>query len=690
MYNKPNLHDIRLYVAFLTVLAVMAVFFPKVGRFPYDYQEGKAWLHETLFAPFDFPILKPEDDFLAEKAKAAADVVRYYTADNSKVASILASFSTARQNVDSLPESGMATGIVLSALDHIYSSGLVSTFEGNDSDEDVIMVQDGKKTRPMASAELYNVDRAGLYIRTRLSGAFPPAVADSLFKSLNINEYLVPNVNYDEKMTELFHRNAVNDISQTRGVMYAGQLVVNYGQTITDDIARLLDSYKAEYEKNYGFSGSFALLVLGQIILSAVILSLLFLGLLFCEPAIFSSPRKYAFILMIFTLAFALTVMFYRHWPEWFLMVPYSVFALYLVSFFRRRTAFCVYLTMLLPLLLIPANGLQLFIVNASAGAVSILMFRSFSRRWQQFVLALFVMLTLAIVVIAYNFIQKGAFYGSVVGYGQMAVHAVLVPAFLTLVFLFEKVFGLVSTARLRDLSDTGNPLLQELSRKAPGSFQHSLSVASLAEAAARCIGADEVLSRAGALYHDVGKTNNPQCFIENQTPGVIYHDGMTSLQSAHDIIAHVDDGIAMARRYGLPGMITDFISCHHGTSKTMFFYNRYCNEGGDPSQTAPFTYHGSLPVTKEQTVVMMADSIEAAARTLKEYTSDTISELVEKIVSDKVSEGQFDESDITIAETGMVKECFKRELRQMYHARITYPERKAAVQDKPAEEAGK
>ena len=245
-------------------------------------------------------------------------------------------------------------------------------------------------------------------------------------------------------------------------------------------------------------------------------------------------------------------------------------------------------------------------------------------------------------------------------------------------VFLFEKIFGFVSYARLWDLSDTNNKLLQDLQYKAPGTFQHSLQVANLAEHAAHQIGCDAMLVRVGALYHDIGKMENPMCFIENQAEGVNYHAGLAPEESARAIIRHVDDGLALARKGRLPDNVTAFIASHHGRSRTQYFYNVYCNSGGDPADKAAFTYNGKLPRTKEQVVVMMADAVEAASRTLKDYSEESISALVDRILDSKADESQLQEADISLREIGVVKASFKQYLQQIYHARIAYPKRKA------------
>ena len=259
-----------------------------------------------------------------------------------------------------------------------------------------------------------------------------------------------------------------------------------------------------------------------------------------------------------------------------------------------------------------------------------------------------------------------------------MAFGAFLSVAGYPLIYLFEKLFKLVSKSKLVELSDTANPLLRQLAEKAPGTFQHCLQVMNLSDAAALAVDANVPLVRAGALYHDIGKIMNPVCFTENETPGVDYHSGLSYKESAQEIIAHVSNGVALAEKYGLPSVIKDFILTHHGTSCTGYFYNRYLNDGGDPEQVSEFFYNGRKPVTKEQVILMLCDSVEAASRSLKDYSQESVSSLVEKIVAGKVEAGQLSEAEISLSELNIIKDVMKNQVQQIYHARVAYPKRVA------------
>ena len=334
----------------------------------------------------------------------------------------------------------------------------------------------------------------------------------------------------------------------------------------------------------------------------------------------------------------------------------------------------------LLPLLIFCGNGMELFVMFLTAGAVTIETFTRLSKGWNQFLNAAILFGVEAAVFLGFRLIDVGNSAVWWVDLLQIAVGAVLTVAAYPLIYLFETMFNLVSVTRLIDLADTNSPLLQELSAKAPGTFQHCLQVMNLVDAVGRATDANVPLLRAAALYHDLGKMQNPLCFIENASlnPSAHqYHEGKTPAESAADIIRHVDDGLAIAQEHRLPDEIKAFIRTHHGTSSTAYFLNKYLNEGGDPSDTSAFYYHGQRPTTKEQVILMVCDSIEAASRTLKDFSPESCDHFVESIVAGKEKAGQLEEADITIHEMNMMKSMLKTYLQQIYHGRVAYPKRK-------------
>lgn len=504
--------------------------------------------------------------------------------------------------------------------------------------------------------------------------------ADSLCTALGIGRYIVPNLSFDRNTTDLLHKNAVDYISPTKGMLYAGQLLVSEGEIVTADIEQLLDSYKAEFNMSYGYTGNRFFLYLSHFILAFVIVMLLYLEILAYNPFLFKQYRSIAFILLMPVVITAVTIFIGDISSSLLMLVPYTVFALYMSAFYRMKFVFPIYMISMLPVLFIAESGYELYIMNIAAGAVGMLSFYYLGKGWRQFLCAIFIFLTLVLIHVAFRFMEEGSFSALKMDNLLYCLgNAFFVVAAYPIVYLLEKLFGFLSNASLMDLADTNNDLLMELSQKAPGTFQHSLQVANLCEAAAREIDAESLLVRVGALYHDIGKMQNPQCFIENQPAGVNYHASLTPMESAQAIISHVEDGVAIAQKHKLPEVIVDFIRTHHGRSQTLYFYNKFCNEGGDPALIDKFTYNGQKPTKKEHVILMMADAVEAASRSLKEYSEASISEMVDRITDGKFSDSQLSEADISLKEINVVKDIFKKHLLQMYHARIAYPERKVS-----------
>ena len=504
---------------------------------------------------------------------------------------------------------------------------------------------------------------------------------DSILKANSVYDLIVPNLVYDRQTTEVVHAESGTFISPTQGFVNAGQLIVSNGEIVTAEIAQMLDSYKVEYEANMGYGTSRAMQWIGNILLALVMVMLLYLAVYFTKRQVLLESNKVWYIILVFLIFTVCTLLVGRSQPLYLFLVPFTLPALWHQAFFRNKAVLILYVITLLPLLMFTHYGVVFFVMYLFAGFVAIFAFRYFYKGWQQFITGLIIFAVLAVTYFGFRFID------SVSGNVIITLTFLFLGSIFTvlgyqLVFLFENIFDLVSNSRLAELGDTSNKLLRELESKAPGTFQHSLQVMTMADAAARSIGANSLLVRAGALYHDIGKMNNPQCFIENEAllpaEGTVgYHANLDSRQSAKDIIAHVKDGLEIADRYKLPQVIKDFILTHHGTTRTGYFYNKYINEGGDPSDSADFYYPGVKPFTKEQVILMLCDSIEAASRTLKASTPEAYSAFVEKMVASKMDAGQFDESSISICEINTVKESLKSYLAQLYHERVVYPKMK-------------
>lgn len=662
-------------IPFLVLFASMLVLMPRSEKFGYDYKKGSEWKYETLFAQFSFPVLKSEEQMIAERSSKKAEVIPYYKYSDEITSSSLKSCETLLSQQDST-----VRPVVLYSLRTILEKGIVSD-EGvksqNEYEPELVYVQTGKRAAKRPSSEVLKLSEARSLLLSYVSTAFPSKAVDSLLSSSGVYDLVVPNLIYDSQSTQLVASQNTTDVSPTSGYVSAGQVIVSEGEIITSEIAQILDSYRKEYESNVGSSRSAALLWLGNGIICAIFVVLLYIALFFSGKSILEHPRELVFVLLTVLISAAATFLFARFLPELLWVLPFSMSALYMQSFFKRRTVLPVYFISLLPLLVASDDGPVMFVMFLLAGTGSLFFLKKFSRRWKQFVGAFVSFILLAASYLAFRLagMVSGNLWQTIF---YLFLGSTLTVACYPFVYLFERVFNLVSSARLNELCDTSGKLVHELETKAPGTFQHSLQVMNLCEAAAKHIGANPVLVRAGALYHDIGKTMNPLCYVENESLASgdsRYHASLTPIESSRQITSHIEDGARIAEKNGLPGVIRDMILSHHGTTVTGFFYSKYLEQGGDPSAEDEFRYHGKKPETKEEVILMVCDSLEAASRTLKDYSAESIGNLVDGIVADKMKQGQFDSADITIREMSGLKEVLKSYLAGIYHERIVYPD---------------
>lgn len=668
----------RAYLPLIGLFLLLVFIMPRSPKFNYDYVKGSPWMHETLLAQFDFPVLKTEAQLLEERDKAGSDIVPYYRHDAKAL-------SQSRLALASLDMDGYSflKPVLEDNLAYVYSKGILAPSAGQNTEElkdnpaSLIFLQKDRRAMKVPVSEVFTIEDAEAYLYDGLLKAYPEIDPDSLYLALPLNTVIIPDLIFDQQTTDLVHEEKVNFVSATQGVIRTGQVIVSEGEIVTAEIEQLLDSYKAEYDKSVGYGSSEVFMWIGNILIAFFIVLVLFLAICYCNFRIFDEFNKYLYLLMVFGIAALASSIVAKTDPALFYMMPFTLISLYLLAFFSRRMVFSVYFISLLPMLIFAPNGVELFMVYLVAGCVCIFVFGFFNRGWLQFVTALIVFAVMAVVWGAFRLVDGVdglKDYRTILDLGLAALLAV---AGYPLIYLFEKIFKLVSNTKLTELCDTNNTLLRTLADKAPGTFQHCLQVMNLADAAARSIDANVLLVRAGALYHDIGKTANPQCFTENETSGIRYHAGLSPKESAQEIIRHVSDGLAIAEKHGLPGIIKEFIVSHHGTTSTGYFLTQYLNDGGDPEDVAEFYYDGVKPVTKEQVVLMICDAVEAASRSLKDYSQQNISSLVDRIVDGKVREDQLSDADISIRDINRMKEVIKSYLMQMYHSRVSYPKRK-------------
>lgn len=669
----------RVLIPLVVLFLVLTLIFPRTAKFSYDYRKGSPWSHETLLAQFDFPILKTDEQIREEKSRSKSVVIPYYRYRQDIV-------DNCRKAAEGIDMGGYSylRPLIVASMDGIYSNGVVPD-EGvkldghSDPSGAVLYIQKDKRAGKKPVSEVFKESEAKNRLLSDIAAKYPRINADSVLRSAGIYDFIVPNLEYDPKTTELVRSESSNQVSTTQGFVSAGQLIVSEGEIVTAEIAQMLDSYKVEYENSMGYGGPRILFWLGNAFIAFALVLLFFLMIYFLNRRLFMDHRKFWYLIFIFIIASVLALIINKFAPRCLYMVPFTLTALYLEAFFKNKVIFPICCVSFLPLLVFAENGVVLFVMFLLASIVAVFTFRFFNQGWQQFIMSGIVFVSILVTYFGFRMIDmvNDDPYMAVL---YMFIGSMLIVAGYPLIYLFERMFNLVSSSRLRELCDTNNKLLRELEHKAPGTFQHSLQVMNMCDAAARAIDANVLLVRAGALYHDIGKMKNPLCFIENESmspKGVHYHEPLSPKESARAIIKHVSDGLELAAENRLPDVIQDFILTHHGTSNTSYFYNKYLNEGGDPNDVSDFFYKGRKPQTKEQIILMICDTLEAASRTLKDNSAATFSVFVENIVASKMKIGQFDQADISIKDLNTVKETLKAYLSQIYHERVVYPQRK-------------
>ena len=669
----------RVLIPLVVLFLVLTLIFPRTAKFSYDFRKGSPWSHETLLAQFDFPILKTDEQIREEKNRSKSVVIPYYRYRQDIV-------DNCRKAAEGIDMGGYSylRPLIVASMDGIYSNGVVPD-EGvkldghSDPSGAVLYIQKDKRAGKKPVSEVFKESEAKNRLLSDIAAKYPRINADSVLRSAGIYDFIVPNLEYDPKTTELVRSESSNQVSTTQGFVSAGQLIVSEGEIVTAEIAQMLDSYKVEYENSMGYGGPRILFWLGNAFIAFALVLLFFLMIYFLNRRLFMDHRKFWYLIFIFIIASVLALIINKFAPRCLYMVPFTLTALYLEAFFKNKVIFPICCVSFLPLLVFAENGVVLFVMFLLASIVAVFTFRFFNQGWQQFIMSGIVFVSILVTYFGFRMIDmvNDDPYMAVL---YMFIGSMLIVAGYPLIYLFERMFNLVSSSRLRELCDTNNKLLRELEHKAPGTFQHSLQVMNMCDAAARAIDANVLLVRAGALYHDIGKMKNPLCFIENESmspKGVHYHEHLSPKESARAIIKHVSDGLELAAENRLPDVIQDFILTHHGTSNTSYFYNKYLNEGGDPNDVSDFFYKGRKPQTKEQIILMICDTLEAASRTLKDNSAATFSVFVENIVASKMKIGQFDQADISIKDLNTVKETLKAYLSQIYHERVVYPQRK-------------
>lgn len=675
-------HHQQIYKAFLFLftLILLVYWMPNERKFAYDYVKNKPWQHEVLIAPFDFAIYKNADELTQEKDLIIKNAAYYFDKDDAIVESKLKDFSASfiilwnEKNGDkNTSEKAELLKIGNQLLSEIYANGVVSA--PNEVIDDLskgksLFVKSNGIAESIPFSKLFTVSSAYRYCEEKLANTFG---GELLLKSLSEN--LVPNVLFNKALTDKILQQKLDNISLTRGMIQKGERIISKGELVNDEKFEILDSLKREYLQLKNLHFGLWSIFLGQILLVGLALLSIFLFLFHFRKDIVADNKRIVFLLLLIVSMHFLVYLSNATNYFTIYIIPFCILPIIIRTFYDTRLASFVHILTIITIGLSLSNSFEFIYIQIIAGTLTIFSIVNMNKRSQLFGTSLVIFIAYSIGYISFQLIYEGSFSEIKINqFGSFAFSAMLTLFTYPLIYLFEKLFGFVSDVTLMELSDTNNPLLRELANKAPGTFQHSLQVANLAESAIFEIGGDALLTRAGALYHDIGKMDNPLYFIENQTTGINPHDELDFEESAEIIINHVKRGVEKAKKHNLPDSVIDFIRTHHGDSRVQYFYRSYIKQFPDEIiDETLFRYPGPIPYSKETAVLMMADSVEAASRSLAKKDTESIEKLVDSIIDYQIKENQFINADITFKDISRIKKIFKKKLQNIYHTRVEY-----------------
>ncbi|SIS97854.1 hypothetical protein SAMN05421766_10638 [Zobellia uliginosa] len=665
------------YFLYLVSVACIVFFFPKGGKFKYEFQKGKPWQYENLYAPFDFSIQKSTEDIAKEKNELLSNQIDYYRFDETVEDTVLKAYNEKFTSVFNEERySASAREALYSAgkdiLRRLYKTGVLEKLNGKVEKQRLYLVKNNEaESIPLNS--LVRIKNLRPVLK-RILREKDLSMYEQEYQGLFL-DLVRPNVAYDKNLSEKALNEALSNISHTRGTVDEGKLIIARGEVVEAENLNILNSLKTEYESELWTSNNYYFILFGYTVLVALVLMMLFLFLKKYRRENFDNNTKVTFIFFNILFMVLVTTMVVKYNEAYVFVVPICILPLILKTFFDARLGLFVHVLTVLILGFVVPNSFEYIFLQIIVGIVTILTVSELYKRANLFISVGQITLIYVVGYLAFHIIHEGNLDNiQWFTLGLFFLNGMITLFVQPLIYVYEKVFGLVSDVSLLELSDTNSKLLKELSNKAPGTFHHSLQVANLAEAAANEIGANAMLVRVGALYHDIGKMLHPTYFTENQITNVNPHDELSPKDSGKIIINHVIDGIELARKNNLPDRVIDFIRSHHGTTLVYYFFKKQqeLEEGVDESF---FRYPGPIPFSKETAILMMADSVEAASKSLKNPTSGIIEEFVDKIIAGQMAAGQFLNANITFKEIEAIKKIFKQKLINIYHLRVEYPE---------------
>ena len=666
---------------FLSTAFTIVYLFPKEGQFKYDFSQGKPWQYDNLYSPFDFAIKKADAEIAIERKNIAANSKQYFVYDDTIVEEVQKEFTkklnllepsdTLRvRDINKLVRKGNAV------IQEIYRYGLIDEVSKTkiNTSNPIISLRKGNAIENIVFSKLYTSKDILSFINSNFENLSKnkgtPYTINTLF------EVLQANVSFDAGFTDKELNETLSTISFTKGKISKGELIIEKGDIVEGATFNVLKSFEAASSSKVWSKTNYYWIVFGYTVLVALALLMLLLFLLRYRVEIFNDNNKVTFIFFnVFLLIFIQTLIV-KYNSDFVYVVPLSILPIVLKAFFDARLGLFTHVLTVLLLGFIVPNSFEFIYLHIIAGIVTILSVSELYKRAHLFISIGQITMIYMITYFAFSVIKEGnadnlkwMYFASFAANGLLSLLSVF------FIYFYEKIFGLVSDVTLLELSNTNSSLLRELNDKAPGTFQHSMQVANLAEAAANEIGANSMLVRTGALYHDIGKMSNPMYFIENQSTGVNPHHDLSPKDSARIILDHVINGVEIAKKNNLPDRIIDFIRTHHGTSLVYYFYKQEKDTTPGEVDIKKFMYKGPIPFSKETAILMICDAAEAASKSLQKPTAQSIDELIDKIVEKQKSENQFINSDITFREIEKIKKIIKIKLMNIYHLRVEYPD---------------
>jgi len=680
-YIRNHHADILRYLlVFISVVLIVAVL-PKERRFKYEFEKGKPWLHENLLAPFDFAINKSKEQLEKERQDVVSHFIPYYRVNISvreeKIEFLknelseekkLNNFQLSKKKKRKLLEE------VLPVIENIYKNGVILLHEDHDNKPKNLKVNVliNNISQEKLLKDFFSIKQALnlIYESLEISSEDLSSIRP-LFENA-----IAHNILFDEATNKKFLEQHLGNIALNSGMIQKGEMVITKGSIVDDFKYQVLSSLKTEYQHEYGAIGNYYYIAGGQFLMICIAFVLLVTFLYVFRKDVLLSTRKLALILLLVTITILLVAWGLKSGFTSMYILPYCLVPIIIRILMDIRLALFVHIiTILLAGLFIP-NSFEFVFIECFAGMAAIFSIVNLRKRSQFFVSCALILLTYILTYLGMSVVKEGNFDNIIwMNFNWFLISVLLTLLAYPLIYAFEKIFGFTSEITLLELADTNNPLLKELSLVAPGTFQHSLQVANLAEAVVFETGGNSTLVRTGALYHDIGKMDNNTYFIENQNTGINPHDELPPEESAGIIIGHVIKGIEKAKKHKLPDTIADFIRTHHGTTRVEYFYHEFLKESNnEEAESFEFNYPGPLPFSKETAVLMMSDAVEAASRSLKDPTEDSINDLVDQIIDNQIDQDQFINSNITFKDIKVAKRIFKKMLQSIYHVRMEYP----------------